>query len=131
MFMLMQYNTFNLTTLCQTLKCRIKYTNAHSQFVEITICSSSRRKLNHQLWLLPQNKGILVHPIIAHRVQFHIEVENHASEDNAHFNICKAGRNVSKQGSEIGGRYTSTYFRPIQLRGPKLKGCITDLLSFT
>ena len=88
-------------------------------------------KLNHQRFFIPQNKALLVRPVIRRLVQFHVKVEDHASKNDSHLDVCQTKKIVNKKhsSSTILKRYTD--FRPIQFLGPKLKGCITVLLSFS
>ena len=49
----------------------------------------SELQLHHQRFLVPLNPAFLVIPVAAFRRELHVEAPQHASEDQAHFEVCK------------------------------------------
>lgn len=49
-----------------------------------------RRQLHHQWPFIPENKAVLVHPVLVGLIQFHIKIENHARKDDSHLDISQA-----------------------------------------
>lgn len=80
-------------------------------------------QLHLETVLLPQDKRILLRPILTLVTQLPIEVPEHASQDRAHLIVRETAFTVStclafwKNSAQ-----NVTYFRPIQLRGPYEKG---------
>lgn len=55
----------------------------------------SRSELDHQRLLIPQDEALLVCPLVGRLIQLHVKIENHASKNDPHFNVCQAGHSKS------------------------------------
>jgi hypothetical protein len=53
--------------------------------------SPDGRKFDLQRGLLPQRVDLLLAPVVALRLERHVEVEEHLGQDDAHLVVCKAG----------------------------------------
>ena len=105
----------------------------------------NQSQLHHQGFLVPLDPARLVVPVLAGGGELHVEAPEHACEDEAHFEVCETvffflvsgalrgverGGGRREKGKEIKfNKAQSTYFLPMQLRGPIEKGWEASLLS--
>jgi hypothetical protein len=54
----------------------------------------SGAQLYHERMFIPKKETILFKPVMSWLLQLHVKVEDHTSENDAHFNICKAKTGV-------------------------------------